>query len=205
MAQPQICGAWPVFISNKKSPLSWRARASSLLEASDCVQFMLVVGIFFSNASFSRTSIDSVADWPYLFRTDQDIRQTFNRLLAPERVSQGVLGEILDAKQLSEVRDRFFAAKAQRRPEDNSLKIQLRGLLRKLIECTPGLGQLVFTQGRNNGSEFDTLRRAALCVALQEELPRFKAGLPERLLFEAVPLTDQDKPLSDESRSFHNL
>lgn len=156
-------------------------------------------------ASFSRTSIDSVADWPYLFRTDQDIRQTFNRLLAPERVSQGVLGEILDAKQLSEVRDRFFAAKAQRRPEDNSLKIQLRGLLRKLIECTPGLGQLVFTQGRNNGSEFDTLRRAALCVALQEELPRFKAGLPERLLFEAVPLTDQDKPLSDESRSFHNL
>ncbi|HBP89714.1 MAG TPA: hypothetical protein PKK23_06710 [Nitrospirales bacterium] len=151
-------------------------------------------------ASFPRTSTDSVADWPYLFRTDQNIRETFMRLLTPERVSQGVLGEILDCKQLSEIRDRFFAAQAQKRHQESPLKIQLRGQLRKLIERAPGLRRLVrFVRG-NEGSDFDTLRRVALCVALQEELPRFKAGLPELLLFDSVPVSAPENRLRKISR-----
>lgn len=153
-------------------------------------------------ASFPRTSTVSVADWPYLFRTDQNIRQTFHRLLAPDRVSHGVLGEILDGKYLSEVRDRFFAAKAQKRPQDSSLKIQLRGQLRKLSECTPGLSQLVRSLRGNEGSDFDTLRRVALCVALQEELPRFKAGLPERLLFDEEPVDRTRQLFEGTSKDF---
>lgn len=156
-------------------------------------------------ASFSRTSTDTVADWPYLFRTDRKIRETFKRLLAPERVSQGALGEILDNKQLSEVRDRFFAAKAQKRPQNSSLKSQLRGQLRKLSERTPGLSQLVRSLRGNEGSDFDTLRRVALCVVLQEELPRFKAGLPELLLFDVVPVPGQDKRLRELPKTSTNL
>src|SRR5690606_22849969 len=74
-------------------------------------------------ASKPTTSTISVADWPYLFRTDPNIRQTFQNLLSLEKVSQGVLGEILDSRQLAAVRDRFFAAGAQKRSQDNWLKI----------------------------------------------------------------------------------
>jgi hypothetical protein len=134
--------------------------------------------------SIPKNSTNSLADWEYLFRADPKIRQTFIDLLAPERVSKGVLGEVLDLEKLSQMRDQFFGAPPEKRSNDSQVKACWRGWLRKLSERTPGLSQLVHTIRGNAGSDFNTLRRVALCVALQEELPKFKAGLPELLLFQ---------------------
>ena len=136
------------------------------------------------SASLPKNTVNSVANWQHLFRTDEQIRQTFIQLLTHERISKGVLGEILDAEQLLLVRDRFFSARPQQPERENFFKARLRTYVRKVIERTPGLGTFTnFIRG-NEGSDFNTLRRVALCAALQDELPRFKTGLPELLLFQ---------------------
>ena len=135
--------------------------------------------------SIPKNSTNSLADWEYLFRADPKIRQTFIDLLAPERVSKGVLGEVLDLEKLSQMRDQFFGAPPEKRSNDSPLKATWRNWLRKFCVWTPGLNKLVHTIRGNPGSDFDTLRRVALCVALQEELPKFKTGLPELWLFES--------------------
>ena len=140
-----------------------------------------------NSAAFPTTSVSSVADWPYLFRTDKKICETFTHLLSSERISSGALGEVLSTDQLLKVRDRFFSAKPYKRSKENLLKARLRTYARKVIERTPGVRDIASLKRENNVSDFDILRRVALCAALQEELPRFKVGLPELLLFENSP------------------
>ena len=127
-------------------------------------------------------SVNSLPDWSYDLRMHQPLRACVLELLRDPTRESDTLGELIDAEQLRQCRDAYFAAtpspiSRQAPPKSAVIKSELLGLVRN----TSAFRQLERWKNRNGGgapravvASVDVLRRVAILVLLERQLGRFQ-------------------------------
>ena len=136
-------------------------------------------------ASVPSASVNSLPDWSFDLRTHEPLRTCFLELLHDPLIRNGALGELFDTQAFAAVRDAFFAqipTPVSRKPRLASI---IKGRLNDMLWASP-LHEHVdrwrhrlrtdAQMQRTTVLPVDLLRRVAILVLLERQLPRFKSS-----------------------------
>jgi hypothetical protein len=131
--------------------------------------------------TYPEMEVPSLPDWSYDLRYKEPMRSFFRGLLEYSNLEAGPLGAMIDRGAFEQARDEFFASNVSPVNRQTSGKIRLKRAARQALLARPRLERLLTRARRRMGpaspsSALDPLWRIALCVLLQRNLKRFRAG-----------------------------
>jgi hypothetical protein len=130
-------------------------------------------------------SVNSLPDWSFDLRMREPLRSCFLGLLNEPLIESGALGELFDVRAFAAVRDAFFAqtpTPVSRKPRAASV---IKGHLNRMLWASRAYEPIDRWRHRWRGNAptqratvlpVDLLRRAAILVLLERQLPRFNAS-----------------------------
>ncbi|HET6797454.1 MAG TPA: asparagine synthase-related protein [Gemmatimonadales bacterium] len=131
--------------------------------------------------TYPEMEVPSLPDWSYDLRYREPMRSFFRGLLEYSNLEAGPLGAMIDRTAFERARDEFFASAVSPVNRQTSGKIRLKRAARQALLARPRLERLLTRARRRMGpaspsSALDPLWRIALCVLLERNLKRFRAG-----------------------------
>lgn len=128
-------------------------------------------------------SVNSLPDWNYELRMNAGVRDCFSQILHDPLIESGALGDLLDPGRFRALRDAFFAqrpAPVSRRSHTSRI---IKDQVRHLVWRHP-LYKHVDRWTNSRAADrppptiapLDILRRVAIVVLLERQLPRFHAA-----------------------------
>lgn len=141
-------------------------------------------------ARVSYPSVDSLPDWNYDLRMSARLRDHFLQLLHDPLIGSGSLGAVLDLDRFCALRDEFFAQRPAPVVRRTRASQVVKGHAKQMLWRHPLYKNVDrWTNSRPHDAHeapippIDILRRVAILVLLERQLPRFQVSGRE-------PLTD---------------
>ncbi len=147
--------------------------------------YVSMMARFYPNAArFPNANVDSLPDWEYDVRARPELRSLILGMLADERLSIPVLGDIIDADATRNLRDSFFGETAtpmKRIPVDDTM-ILSRFLPYRIKRGSHAFDTLRRYMGRSSKKRqrgaFNTLMAIAQLSMLEQEMQKWIAPRP---------------------------
>jgi hypothetical protein len=133
-------------------------------------------------------SVDSLPDWNYDLRAREPLRSCFSSMVSNQVIASGTLGEVLDANAFGALRDAYFAQTPRPVVRQARASAVLKGRIKQMLWPTPAFSHIDRRKNAWFGSgptqraivqPADVLRRVAILVLLERQLPRFTAAVAD--------------------------